>query len=114
MSIAAILRKTFKFSAYRYEKSLTNIGKIQIQFYTTSIAAHHSFLYDPPKEDRGTSNSLKQLAPKEVLPLLQAIRQKNTKETWKLYSELCDKNQLYLLSPLQHSRLLNVFSFNKS
>jgi hypothetical protein len=113
MSIVAILRKTFKFSAHRYEKSLVKIGKAQVQFYT-SFAAHHSFLYDPPKEDRSSSNFLKQATPKEVLSILQAIRQKNMKETWRLYSELCDKNQLHLLTPLQHSRLLNVFSFNKS
>lgn len=102
------------FSAYQHGKSLIKIGKKPIRFYTTNMAAHHSFLYDPPKNDQDSSNSLIRAAPKEVLPLLQAIYQNNTKETWKLYLELCDKKQLYLLSPLQHSKVLKTFSFKKS
>jgi pentatricopeptide repeat protein len=101
------------FSAYQYGKSLIKIGKNPIRFYTTNIATHHSFLYDPPKNGQDSSDSLKRSAPKEVLPLLQAIYQNNTKETWRLYLELCDKKQLYLLSPLQHSKVLKTFSFKK-
>ncbi|CAI2164267.1 4843_t:CDS:1 [Funneliformis geosporum] len=108
MSIAVRLWNSFK----PHRNSLIKIGKVQ-QLYTTSIATHHSFLYDPPKK-KDSSNSLRQVAPKEVLPLLQTIYQNDTKETWRLYLELYHKNQLHLLSPLQHSKVLKNFSFEKT
>ncbi|GBC00175.1 hypothetical protein RclHR1_03780004 [Rhizophagus clarus] len=103
-----------QFSAYRHGNSLIKIWKKPIRFYTTKIATHHSFLYDPPKNGQDSSDSLKRATPKEVLPLLQAIYQNNIEETWKLYLEFCDKKQLHLLSPLQHSKVLKTFSFRKS
>src|ERR1051325_5763283 len=114
MSISTILQKAFQFSAHQYERSLIKRLKIenaQIQFYTASVATHNSILYDLTKKD---SISLKRVTPKDILPILQAIYQNNTKETWRLYLELCEKKQLYLLSPLQHSRVLKVFSFEES
>src|SRR5581483_8894156 len=113
MSITAILRKTFQCPAYQRERfsiKRLKIEKAQILFYTTSIATHNSILYDLKKKD---SHSLKQVASKDVLPLLQAIYQNNTIEAWRLYLELCEKKQLYLLLPLQHSRVLKVFSFEE-
>ncbi|CAB5210672.1 unnamed protein product [Rhizophagus irregularis] len=116
------------FSAYQHGKSLIKIGKKPIRFYTTNMAAHHSFLYDPPKNDQDSSNSLIRAAPKEVLPLLQAIYQNNTKETWKLYLELCIKSNyifyhLYNILKMKgvgiepdvndFTHMMNVFSLRK-
>lgn len=74
-----------------------------------SVASHRSFLYVPPKDKESSDPPLEGVAPKEVIPLLRAVKSNGMTRVWKIYRNLVEGNKLHLLTPIQHSFVLKAF-----
>ncbi|RHZ77650.1 hypothetical protein Glove_174g179 [Diversispora epigaea] len=80
------------------------------------MASHRSFLYELPKDENNQDSknlSLEHVTPKELKPILRAVKSNDMNKVWKIYRTLVEENKLHLLTPIHHSLILKVFDIKK-